>query len=135
MPLRFTLDLAELGHLLHSAVADRVGEDLAGNVPVIILGRLAADGPLRPVELMSATGLTSGGMTKAVDRLVVTGLVVRSPDPSDGRGVLVELSPGGRDAVRQIDEALAEALDRNADATRKLVSGLLDSLRATPERP
>jgi DNA-binding MarR family transcriptional regulator len=58
---------------------------------------------LSPTELMGATLLTSGGITKRLDRLVDAGLVERRPDPTDRRGTRVRLTPRGR---RAIDRAL-----------------------------
>ena len=46
-------------------------------------------------------------MTNRVDRLAARGLVERLPDPSDRRGVLVQLTTAGRDAV---DAAMADLL-------------------------
>jgi DNA-binding MarR family transcriptional regulator len=42
--------------------------------------------------------ISSGAMTNRLDRLEKAGLVQRLPDPSDRRGVLVELTPKGYDA-------------------------------------
>jgi len=58
---------------------------------------------LHPTELMSATMLSSGGMTKRLDRLVEAGLVARRPDPADRRATLVRLTARGR---KTIDKAL-----------------------------
>ena len=51
-----------------------------------------------PGELASDLELSSGAMTSRLDRLERAGYVRRLPDPSDRRGVLVELTPAGRDA-------------------------------------
>lgn len=59
---------------------------------------------LSPTELMGATMLTSGGITKRLDRLVEAGFVERRPHPTDRRGTRVRLTPRGR---RAIDRALA----------------------------
>ncbi|MGH8889452.1 MAG: MarR family winged helix-turn-helix transcriptional regulator [Acidothermaceae bacterium] len=58
---------------------------------------------LHPTQLMSATMLSSGGMTKRLDRLVEAGLVARRPDPADRRATLVRLTSRGR---KTIDKAL-----------------------------
>ena len=72
---------------------------------------------LSPGRLLRATLVTSGTMTNRVDRLTLRGLVERHPDPSDRRGVLVRLTPEGKDAV---DGAFAALLD----AERDLLTGL-----------
>ncbi|MCL2543260.1 MAG: MarR family transcriptional regulator [Nocardioidaceae bacterium] len=75
---------------------------------------------LSPGRLLRETLVTSGTMTNRVDRLVHRGLVERHPDPSDRRGVLVRLTPEGKDAV---DGAFAALLD----AERGLLAGLSTS--------
>ena len=72
---------------------------------------------LSPGRLIRETLVTSGTMTNRVDRLVARGLVERSPDPSDRRGVLVRLTSRGRQTV---DGALADLLRRE----QGLLSGL-----------
>ena len=67
------------------------------------LRRTGAPYALNPTELIRATLLSSGGMTKRIDRLAAAGLVVRLPDPSDRRGTLIRLTPAG---LAAIDEAL-----------------------------
>jgi DNA-binding MarR family transcriptional regulator len=50
---------------------------------------------LRPTELFRALLVTSGAVTKQVDRLVAAGLVERLPDPSHGGGFLIRLTERG----------------------------------------
>ena len=57
-------------------------------------------GALSPTRLAEVVVRTTGGMTKTVDRLERQGLVRRSPDPGDRRGVLVALTPAGRRLCR-----------------------------------
>ncbi len=45
-------------------------------------------------------------ITNAVDRLQVAGLVVRTPHPTDGRAILVELTAGGRRLALKATEQL-----------------------------
>jgi DNA-binding MarR family transcriptional regulator len=52
--------------------------------------------------------MSTGGMTKRLDRLEAAGLVRRSPDPSDRRGVLVALTDHGLEVV---DRAVEEHVD------------------------
>jgi DNA-binding MarR family transcriptional regulator len=61
-----------------------------------------------PTQLMRATLLSSGGMTKRLDRLAEAGLVERRPDPSDRRGTLVRLTRRGRSVVdRAVEDHVA----------------------------
>lgn len=68
-------------------------------------------------QLVTATMVTSGTMTNRVDRLQSKGLVERRPAPSDRRGVLVRLTPAGRERV---DSALDELMSHES----RLLAGL-----------
>ena len=60
----------------------------------------------------NTTMLSSGGMTKRLDRLVQAGLVERRPDPADRRGTLVRLSRRGKTTIDKAVEAhVANARD------------------------
>lgn len=48
-------------------------------------------------------------VTNAVDRLETQGLVRRRPNPDDGRGVLAEITPRGREVVEQATDDLMAA--------------------------
>jgi DNA-binding MarR family transcriptional regulator len=78
---------------------------------------------LTPTQLLATTMLSSGGMTKRLDRLEDAGLVARRPDPGDRRGTLVGLTPKGRAVV---DDALVTHV---ANEKR-----LLEPLSATERR-
>ncbi len=73
------------------------------------LRRAGAPYELTPGRLLRETLVTSGTMTNRVDRLEARGFVRRLPDPSDRRGVLVQLSPEGKSAVDGAFEALLTA--------------------------
>jgi DNA-binding MarR family transcriptional regulator len=91
-----------------------------------LLAALRRAGPpyqLTPSELMRATMLSSGGMTKRLDRLTEARLVTRRPDPGDRRGTLVRLTPKG---LARFDRALETHLDHEAR--------LLEPLTATERR-
>jgi DNA-binding MarR family transcriptional regulator len=55
-----------------------------------LIDRLRSDGPQRPSLLARSVGLTSGGLSIALDRLERIGYIHRSQDPGDRRSVLVE---------------------------------------------
>lgn len=50
-------------------------------------------GPMTPGALAQWGGLSSGGVTVAVDRLESAGYVRREPNPGDRRSVLIHLQP------------------------------------------
>ena len=58
-----------------------------------------------PGELARFTMVTTGAMTKRIDRLEAAGLVFRRPAGTDGRGRIVGLTTAGR---ALIDEAFTD---------------------------
>ncbi len=68
------------------------------------LRRSGAPYALTPTALYDAMMMSSGGMTARIDRLQKAGWVERRPNPGDGRGTLVALTPSGR---ALIDDAVA----------------------------
>ena len=103
------------------------------------LRRAGAPYELNPTQLMRATMLSSGGMTKRLDRLVEAGLILRRPDPADRRGTLVGLTKHGKEVV---DSALVDHLENeerllgSLTATeRRTLDGLLRKLLIDLERP
>lgn len=71
------------------------------------LRRAGAPYSLSPGHLISQTLVTSGTMTNRIDRLEDKGLVERTPDPYDRRGVQVRLTELG---LQRVDSALADLL-------------------------
>ncbi|HVX54265.1 MarR family winged helix-turn-helix transcriptional regulator [Nocardioides sp.] len=60
------------------------------------LRRQGAPYALSAGELAAQTMVTSGAITKRVDRCIVRGWVTRAPSDVDGRGRVVALTPAGR---------------------------------------
>jgi DNA-binding MarR family transcriptional regulator len=72
------------------------------------LRRVGAPHRMSASELARWVLLSSGGMTLRIDRMEEAALIRRHPDPSDRRGVLIELTPQGRRLIdRAIDAHLA----------------------------
>lgn len=69
------------------------------------LRRAGAPYERAPGELAQFTMVTTGAMTKRIDRLERNGLVTRRRSARDGRGRVVALTPAGR---RLIDKAFTE---------------------------
>jgi DNA-binding MarR family transcriptional regulator len=127
--------MALVGRLLRAARAtDRaVGAELArhdlqpGWFDVLsALRRSGAPHRLTPGALATAVMLSTGGMTKRLDQMETAGLLTRSPDPRDRRGLLIALTAKGR---RLVDNAV-EAHVRNEE---QLLSGLSAAERSRLE--
>ncbi|MDI6098865.1 MarR family transcriptional regulator [Actinoplanes sp. NEAU-A12] len=99
---------------------------------LLILGRAGGPG-LSMSAIGRAQVLTTGGVTRLIDRMEAAGLVERAEDPGDRRGRLVRLTPLGeqtavratrlhRDNLRRLlaDRLPAEHWDRFAEDVRVL---------------
>ena len=64
----------------------------------------------KPSDMARSSLITTGAMTSRLDRLERAGLIRRTPDPADRRGVLVRLTPRGSKVARQ---ALHELIATN----------------------
>jgi DNA-binding MarR family transcriptional regulator len=64
--------------------------------------RTLNDGPRRITELAGEERVTQPAITLLVNRLEERGWVKRIPDPSDGRAVLVSLTPKGEETFAQL---------------------------------
>ncbi|WP_448005307.1 MarR family winged helix-turn-helix transcriptional regulator [Agromyces bauzanensis] len=96
-----------------------------------VLATLRRGGPpfeRTPSELAASTMVTTGAMTKRLDRLEARGLVTRRQSAVDGRGRVIALTATGRDLI---DEAFTAHL---ANERRLLDEGLTPSDAAALER-
>ncbi|MEW9552596.1 MarR family winged helix-turn-helix transcriptional regulator [Nonomuraea sp. NPDC050783] len=95
-----------------------------------VLAALRRAGPpfeRAPGELAAFTMVTTGAMSKRIDRLERDGLVTRRPSEHDGRGRVVALTPAGRELI---DRAFTEHM-RNE---RRLLDELSPEEAAQLER-
>jgi DNA-binding MarR family transcriptional regulator len=111
-----------------------------GEVGVLSALRLA--GPphrLSPTQLFKGLMLSSAGMTSRLDRLERRGLVARTSDPTDRRGILVDLTPRGLELVDTVVAANTkeekELVDGLTPAEISSLAGLLRTLLASLEDP
>ena len=96
------------------------------------LRRAGAPYKLTPTELAGTTMVTSGAVTKRVDRLVKQGLVERTVSETDGRGRVIALTPEGKRVQERLhplhlanEERLVAVLD---DDERRRLGELLSKL-------
>jgi DNA-binding MarR family transcriptional regulator len=116
--------MARLGLEATSDISDLMEPvALSGNSSVAILLRLKIDGPLRPTQLIETTGLTRGGMTKAIDALEEPGFVERFDDDADPdrRSVYVRLTPLGERIAVGIVDVMAPQVRSFLDDARGLL--------------
>ena len=124
---------AQLAVLLRDAVT-RVNRRMRQTRPVgdlthsqiSALQSLDLGGALTPRELAEAERVQPPTLTRIVSRLEELGLVARTPHPSDGRQVILALSPAGRELLegyrRTRDEWLAQRLSELSPEERDTVA-------------
>jgi DNA-binding MarR family transcriptional regulator len=91
-----------------------------------VLARLSGEGGVTASELASAEGVRHQSMTATVTSLAAMGLVERSPDPADGRRLLITLTAEGHRRVEEGRQARTEWLagrlqDRCTEQERQVV--------------
>jgi DNA-binding MarR family transcriptional regulator len=130
-PLEVLARLFRAAHLADAELSRGIAEhDLQPGWFDLLAALRRAGSPyeLNPTELMRTTMLSSGGMTKRLDRMAEAGHVERRQDPSDRRGTLVRLTAAGRAAI---DDALVAHLaneERILGSLTKTQRSALDDL-------
>jgi DNA-binding MarR family transcriptional regulator len=113
------------GRLLEAThrLEDRLGRELAASddLPLTwfeVLLRLSRspDGRLTMGELSDQLTLTTGGVTRLIDRMADAGHVERQPCPTDRRVLYAAVTPAGK-------AALAPALRSHTAALREVFAG------------
>ena len=95
-----------------------------------VLSRLDRDGAQTTSALAAAERIRPQSMAQTLLELEGDGLISRRPDPDDGRRILIELTGGGHDRLREdrrrregwLAEAIATTL--TADEQRTLLDAL-----------
>lgn len=90
----------------HSAIAENLGLTVRDHKTLDLIAR---EKPVTAGRLAELTGLTSGGVTAAVDRLEEAGYVRRIRDNADRRKVFIEPVPGLESSVRPLFRSIAKA--------------------------
>jgi len=68
---------------------------------------------LTATQLVTAAMIGSAAMTTRLDKLTERGLVIRRPNPDDGRGILVAITTDGE---KRVDAAMTELVRAEASA-------------------
>jgi DNA-binding MarR family transcriptional regulator len=66
-----------------------------------LVNAASADRQVSPKDMAAHLGISSASTTVLIDRLVSMGHVQRAPHPSDGRGVLITVTPGAHGKLRE----------------------------------
>jgi DNA-binding MarR family transcriptional regulator len=108
------------GHLADAVLAENLaahGLETGWFNLLAALRRAGRPYQLNPTALREATMLSSGGMTKRLDRMTEAGLIERRPDPTDRRGTLVRLTRKGR-------SVFDKALETHIESERRVLASL-----------
>lgn len=106
------ITVAELiGRRLAASAAEQ-GLDTGQGDVLFTLRRAGEPYRLSPSELVASTLVTSGTMTNRLDRLEERGLVERLPNPTDRRGMDVQLTAKGR---KLVDDLIPEHVRREEE--------------------
>jgi len=117
-----------------STILSQVISDKIGLAPSACgcLSFLDSGGPMTAGRLAELTGLTSGAVTRMIDRLEAAKYVRRRRDPSDRRKTIIELVPGWERDFEPFYGPLARGtagfLAGYSDAELVLFAGLLDRM-------
>jgi MarR family transcriptional repressor of emrRAB len=117
-----------MGDRLRDAVEDAAGMTGAGPAALVALHEWAGG---RTIDtLAGGLRLSHSRTVRVIDRLAADGLAGRTRDPGDGRGVLVELTPAGRELAARVmrarDAALEGCLAPLGEPERGALAGLAE---------
>ena len=89
-------------------------------------------GPTTPTTLARAVGMTTGGLSLALDRLEAAGYVTRRPNANDGRSVIIEptehLARVEREIFGPLVGRMGEIIARYRDGDLEVIRDFLDRL-------
>lgn len=93
---------------------------------------VARHAPVRPGTVADHLRIAPRSATDVIDRLEERGLVTRSPDPTDRRATVIDLTDAGRDLVSVVRAQRSAAAQEHfavlTEAERRTLAGLLRKL-------
>jgi len=131
-PLQATVLIARVGRLVRQRFEQVLRPLGLRQRDVVALSYLREHGPTAQQQLAERLRMDASSMVCLLNALEDEGLVVRQRDRTDRRRAIVELSPQGELALREVDKALAvvedEVLTRLEDRERGALRALLAKL-------
>jgi len=98
--------------LIKELAAERIWTEVSMREYDVLYTLSKCTQPLRLGELNQHVLLTQPALSRLVDRLVHRGLIARTADPADGRGVLLTLTDTGRATQRRVGRRHATGVAR-----------------------
>jgi DNA-binding MarR family transcriptional regulator len=129
------LDLMQALGLLIRRTRNEAGSGELSMTESVVISRLSNDGPATTAALARAEGMKPQSMGTTISSLEEMGMVKRRPHATDGRQMLIELTPKGvqlrkttreakqmwlSQAIAELDADERETLFKAADIIRKL---------------
>lgn len=112
--------------LFRNAMGRRLGLNIAD---VECFSLLLVKGISTPTELAHYTGLTTGSTTTMLDRLEKAGLIKRTPNPKDRRGVFIEVTEDSFEKVgpivADVQKAHRELIDSYSEEELEVIIDFL----------
>ena len=116
----------------------KVAEDTGFTLTeILVCEHLRLDGPLTPKEVGERVGLSSGAVTRLLDRLEERGFTKRAPHPSDRRKVLMHYVEQEAQMIERpltLFTRLNQTIASMSDAEKRVVLGfMLEMIGAVEE--
>lgn len=127
--LRLEHEMGVMRRRIKRVVAGRAREihpDLGGASYWMLIS-IAENGPLRAAALVEEFHLDKGAVSRQLHHLFDLGLVVREPDPADGRASLLSLSEEGAERMQKaVDARRARAAQQLKDWSDEELNTLVE---------
>ena len=120
-------------NFFNAQAAEKVG---LGPTDLQMVHILHLYGPSTPTRLAEGTGLSSGGVTVALDRLEKAGYIRRQPNPNDRRSLLIALVPSALGKLKGLFDGVQaqgrQVLARLPERDLEVVLRFFEAMNAEP---
>ena len=138
--IRQLLNRRELAATRHRAAVSRALG--LSDTEMLAVAHLAQHGEMIPAALGASLSISSGAVTALVQRMEAAGGVVRAPHPTDGRSVLVRLSPAlvaraqaaYLPLVRELDRITSELSEQDQLVIRRFLERAVTATEQNAKR-